>query len=414
MDLDESQRAAVRAGVEGLEAAGQTAKLNGPAGTGKTTIIREVMRSGAGEGAVVLAPTNKATHVLRSKGIPAQTIHSALYLPRTVALRELRRALLESIAALGEAATTAIERVGLDQQLADVDQAIERAPNGERLQFSLQSPNAVTGHPVIVDEASMVGSRLYDDLRQSTGRGIVLVGDDAQLPPVRDEPVFHQMAPAATLDTVHRQDAGSPILEIAMAIRRGRQDIAKDVAKDSGCWRLPHEAPPRADALTGIEVVWRNKTRQERNALHREDAGRTHWLEAGDWLVSLRNRGPEYNGSFCQVLPAQRHEYDRVKCGREWKRAPVITLDCDGEVIERPIAFGLDRRPAAPRWCVNPDCGWDYAYSVTCHKAQGSEWDSVTVYDEWGLKAVSQSEQYRPWLYTAITRAREELIWCSL
>ena len=411
MDLDESQRAAVRAGVEGLEAVGQTAKLNGPAGTGKTTIIREVMRSGAGGDAVVLAPTNKAAHVLRAKGIPAQTIHSALYQPRTVALRELKRALEE---ALHSTELDGDEQQRLLHELCDVDQAIDRSPNGERLQFSLQTPNTVTDHPVIVDEASMVGSKLYDDLRQSTGRGIVLVGDDAQLPPVRDEPVFHQMAPAATLDTVHRQDAGSPILEIAMAIRRGRQDIAKDVAKDSGCWRLPHEAPPRADALTGIEVVWRNKTRQERNALHREDAGRTHWLEAGDWLVSLRNRGPEFNGSFCRVLPVEEQEWDRVKCGREWKRAPVIRLDCDGEVIERPIAFGLDRRPAAPRWCVNPDCGWDYAYSVTCHKAQGSEWDSVTVYDEWGLKAVSQSEQYRPWLYTAITRAREELIWCSL
>ena len=75
MDLDESQRAAISAGVRvprRLEP--RRTKINGPAGTGKTTIIREVLASGVGDGAVVLAPTNKAAHVLRGKGIPAQTI----------------------------------------------------------------------------------------------------------------------------------------------------------------------------------------------------------------------------------------------------------------------------------------------------------------------------------------------------
>ena len=53
-----------------------------------------------------------------------------------------------------------------------------------------------------------------------------------------------------------------------------------------------------------------------------------------------------------------------------------------------------------------PVCRFEFAYAVTCHKAQGSEFDFVIVFDEsW----VFGEEQAR-WLYTAITRAKEKLI----
>ena len=49
-------------------------------------------------------------------------------------------------------------------------------------------------------------------------------------------------------------------------------------------------------------------------------------------------------------------------------------------------------------------CRFEFAYAVTCHKAQGSEYDNVVVVDESGL-----FENGREWLYTAITRARKKL-----
>ena len=321
MDLDESQRAAISAGVRGLDVWAETTKINGPAGTGKTTIIREVLASGVGDGAVVLAPTNKAAHVLRSKGIPAQTIHSALYLPRSVALREARKAIQE---ALTTDDLSADERTRLLDQLRDVETELEATPRGERLTFSLRTPNTVTDSPVIVDEASMVGGALYRDLRESTDCGIVLVGDDAQLPPVKDEAVFHGFEAAATLETVHRQDADSPILAIATLIRQDRVNDALGLAAESGVLQPMHRAPARADVQREIEICWRNVTRCNRNTWHRSEQARAHWLERGDWLISLRNRGPEFNGSFCRVLPALEHEFDRVKVnGAGWKRAPV-------------------------------------------------------------------------------------------
>ncbi|MBQ8283560.1 MAG: ATP-binding domain-containing protein [Clostridia bacterium] len=53
-----------------------------------------------------------------------------------------------------------------------------------------------------------------------------------------------------------------------------------------------------------------------------------------------------------------------------------------------------------------PICRFEFAYAVTCHKAQGSEFDFVIVFDEsWAF-----GEEKSRWLYTAITRAREKLL----
>ena len=53
-----------------------------------------------------------------------------------------------------------------------------------------------------------------------------------------------------------------------------------------------------------------------------------------------------------------------------------------------------------------PICRFEFAYAVTCHKAQGSEFDFVIIFDEsWAF----EEERHR-WLYTAITRAKEKLL----
>ena len=49
---------------------------------------------------------------------------------------------------------------------------------------------------------------------------------------------------------------------------------------------------------------------------------------------------------------------------------------------------------------------FDYGYAITAHKAQGSEYDKVLVFEEdfpWG-------DEHKRWLYTAVTRAKQKLI----
>lgn len=49
-----------------------------------------------------------------------------------------------------------------------------------------------------------------------------------------------------------------------------------------------------------------------------------------------------------------------------------------------------------------------YAYALTCHKSQGGQWDAVFV-DQGYLPDERLNTEYLRWLYTAVTRARQEL-----
>jgi exodeoxyribonuclease-5 len=48
---------------------------------------------------------------------------------------------------------------------------------------------------------------------------------------------------------------------------------------------------------------------------------------------------------------------------------------------------------------------FDYGYAITVHASQGSEWDHVVVCDDW------EGRDRLQWLYTAVTRAKQKLIW---
>jgi exodeoxyribonuclease-5 len=75
----------------------------------------------------------------------------------------------------------------------------------------------------------------------------------------------------------------------------------------------------------------------------------------------------------------------------------------DGTVVHE-YNYGVLRRLKVV--AEEPICRFEFAYAVTCHKAQGSEFDFVIVFDEgWVF-----GEERDRWLYTAITRAKEKLL----
>jgi hypothetical protein len=79
-----------------------------------------------------------------------------------------------------------------------------------------------------------------------------------------------------------------------------------------------------------------------------------------------------------------------------------VTL-ANGTVVHENNYELLRRFKAASE---EPICRFEFAYAVTCHKAQGSEFDFVIVFDEgWAF-----GEERARWLYTAITRAKEKLL----
>jgi exodeoxyribonuclease-5 len=83
----------------------------------------------------------------------------------------------------------------------------------------------------------------------------------------------------------------------------------------------------------------------------------------------------------------------------EGKVNPYLRYATDVFGQEKPDLMSLDLRN------VNP---FDYAYCVTCHKAQGDEWDHVLV-----IEQRCKNWEHKRWAYTAASRAKEKLTWIA-
>lgn len=333
-------------------------RLFGYAGTGKTTLARHVAQSASGK-VLFAAFTGKAALVMRSKGCErASTIHSLIYRPRD---------------------------------------------NGEEIpSFDLwdEAP-ASKAALIVIDECSMVDAELGRDL-MSFGVPLLVLGDPAQLPPIQGGGFFTEAEPDVMLTEVHRQARENPIIRLSMDIRTGR-------TISPGCYGetqiVTREALDGARVIGADQVlVGRNATRRAYNARIRLRRGFQDPLPtADDKLVCLRNnkRKGLFNGSLWSVKerPTDRRDVIKMRlqpdagfAGRGVKVSVRSECFTGGiEILEWPQRKPFDE--------------FDYGYVLTVHKAQGSQWDDVVLFDE--SDAFQESRQR--WLYTGITRAAKRL-----
>ncbi len=188
--------------------------LGGYAGTGKTTLMHHFINSLQRE-PTCLAPTGKAASVLQKRlhNATVSTIHSALYKPITPNIDALLKLeiQLEIKKKLGEA---------VDKVLEDIREEKRRLMEQD-IKFGDNENKAILpGSLVIVDEASMVTNRMFDDLSKLNAK-VLFVGDPGQLPPVKDSGYFTYTRPDAMLRSVQRQALDNPIIELSMKVRNG-------------------------------------------------------------------------------------------------------------------------------------------------------------------------------------------------
>lgn len=367
----------------------QVFRLFGYAGTGKTTLAQEIAANAGGR-VMFAAYTGKAANVLRERGCDeATTIHRLIYLPSDRSKVHLRT-LQQDLAKVPEGNTE--KRNELLARIREEEQRLQQPA------FSLNPDSEIRAASlVIIDECSMVDQRLGEDLL-SFDVPVLVLGDPAQLPPVRGAGFFTSQKPDYTLTEIHRQARDNPIIDLATRIRTGSPIQAGRYGESA----VLDDRPDPDQVLRADQVlVGRNKTRRQCNTKMRRLLGYGESLpEPGDKLVCLRNNHELglLNGTLWSVRQAAALDDDKVMLG--------LVDDQGTEVSTTAHAHHFQGRDEdLPYWMKKEAEEFDYGYALTTHKAQGSQWDDVLVFDEsrcFGSNA-------RNWLYTAVTRAAERV-----
>ncbi|MCT4682981.1 MAG: AAA family ATPase [Roseicyclus sp.] len=429
----------------------------GKAGSGKTLLLAELVRALQGAGvdiisgdwegrrrkdrrtAAVLAPTNKAASVLRSRGVPATTIHRILYTP--VYDPEFEK-VAEWLAGNGDRPEIeALTDAAMDRAKA-VYETTKSVP-AALASAGLRGSDFITGwkrreDPLdigLIDESSMLDDRQFDDLREIFPF-LVLFGDPAQLAPVNQsgQMVFDKVDRANRLDLarIHRQDADNPILDLAHALsdpelsferfERMIEDAARRDDRVVVAPRVDSDLMARSPVL-----VWRNATRIRLITAFRgahgapEDA-----LIAGEPLIcdgielplkhrkrriDLEARGLIKGAPAIYLGPGSRPGFSRLHViGAESPRFSAASI----VKIEKPD----EEEPFIP-YAARMGAAFLHGAAVTIHKAQGSQWPAVQVFapDLYAASRAGRMEAgqalWKRLAYVAITRAEERLIWVT-
>lgn len=393
--------------------------ITGPAGCGKSTILAAAAEQDFNS--VVLCPTNKAATVLRRKGIlRAATIHSALYSPAEV--QNLRQDASGKI-------VYQLDESG--NPLLDIHNQPIPETTGAGVTFNLREDNLDSLPPkAYVDESSMLQEDLLKDLA-ATFKSVVLIGDKFQLPPVKSRDVFALHPPAAELVTVHRQALENPILRYANEIRLKKKFVDPELDGH----RLNRCSYSNKRLFTSLvdnsvqAICFSNRLRHTLNEKIRAAKGLPHnTLKKGETIVCTANVRITPPGEQRSVLKFFNGEIltlaeDAPDAASFY--SPVL-LKFEGGKQQRSWPFWLPdfwNERESTRWenkilmlrGTNQLWGHpmaaDYSYTLTAHKAQGSEWPNVAVFDQRStlLRALGDTMALR-WLYTALTRAQERCL----
>lgn len=363
-------------------------RLFGYAGTGKTQLIKEIawrVQNGEGcsRGEVVFAAyTGKAAAVMRSKGcVGAGTLHSLIYRPK-------------------------MDRV-----------------TGKIKGFSKNEESPLRyASLLIVDEVSMVNEDMAMDILEY-GVPILVVGDPFQLKPVKGEGYFVRGRADVMLTKIERVAEENPLIWLSMRIR-AKKKIKPGLYGETRVWapgtRVDDEHVANADQiLVGIHRTRHSLNRKYR-MLHGFFDQDSEFPVKGERLLCNKNNkdtgvlnGTQWHCSAPKIKPIKRLRDPRKPAlgyettnlqGLYFKARSLDLFNADGDplVVDTVCSqHHFDQNLPEPPWQdIRGTDTWTFAYAMTGHSAQGSQWDRTLIIDESDVFADQKWEH----LYTQLTR----------
>lgn len=405
--------------------------LSGYAGVGKTFLINQIIDDlGLLPQQVAYGtPTGKAASVLIQKGRDAATIHRLIYTP--------------------------------------VDEEYETKVGGDvikshRVKF-VKKDSIPNYKLIILDEVSMVDETMMKDLI-SFAIPILATGDPGQLPPIQGRnPLMEN--PDYFLTEIVRQAEGDPIVKLATQVRNGEGirygNYGSVLVLDKSTLPQPmlQSLLLKADQI----ICGTNSTRIHLNNEVRRYRGidilKDKYPMDGEKVICTVNNWEVYldemqnynlvNGTIGVVSDVDvqdkilnigtlsfkadfladenpvseilfdsgiflndeytfdMHQKALVLPNNKYRLKKYFSKKGENESHEdfqkRIRQMIIDSKESLDEQQINR---FDYAYAISCHKAQGSEFDKVVVFDESHIFGESSEK----WLYTAITRAKKKLV----
>lgn len=380
MELSEDQRRAVSCVLAWLKDPEPTMSLGGYAGTGKTTVIGQILSALGRDNVAVCAFTGKAASVLRAKDVDACTMHRLIYQPQTYCEKCEIVVDDEDDAGCPKCAAEMAETNVVEDPSAHLIVRFSRVP-------------LIEAKLVIVDEASMLNQALVHDI-ESFGVKILYVGDHGQLEPIGDDPGI-MADPTIRLEQIHRQAEGSSVIQFAHLVRNGAHPATWTKGGDVEV-RMGLE---RADIASYDAILCGyNRTRVAVNNRVREVRGFSGIPGDGERLICLQNDSElgMFNGMLATVKRLRESSEDFL----------VLDLEDDAGnlYLKVPVLRSQFGQPQRPDRRVRGLGVFDFGYAMTVHKAQGSEWPRVAV-----LEQIAPTWNAARWRYTAATRASQTL-----
>lgn len=394
MELNKKQKEGLELAVARYINKEKITVIAGYAGTGKSTLVKFIISAlekydvDPEEDVVYTSFTGKATQVLQKKGNKnVKTLHKLLYdfYPRS---------------------------------------------NGT---FFKKPVDYIGYKIVIVDECSMVPKELFNQLLKYPVH-IICLGDPGQLPPVDKNDDNELLTnPHIFLDEIMRQEEQSEIIQLTMKIRAGEE---LKTFKGKEVQILEYKDLTSGMLLWADQVICStNTTRVELNQKIRDLLSKNGNPQDGDKIICLRNYwdifsnnlSPLVNGTIGYLKNTKELNIPIPKYITNDRLKSIDTINCDFASDDNISIYSnllidkkmiLENEPTLNfkesfKMSKNEELkdlvplSFTYAYAITCHKSQGSEWDNVLVIEE---SFPFDKDEHIKWLYTACTRAAKKLV----
>ena len=366
----------------------QVIEVSGAAGTGKTTLIKYFIDrlELKMENVLFVAFMGKAAVQMARTGLPAKTIHSAIY------------DYVESIA-------------------RDEDGKMIIKANGKPKiihRFELKDHLSKKIKLIVVDEGSMVDPNIGRDLL-SFNIPVVVLGDLNQLPPVFGDPFFLK-EPDIILKQIMRQAENDPIVWLANQVLDGNE-LKPGVYGNSAVIRKSDITDfnlKKADMI----ITGTNKLRYNINQYMRESIKGIKKLEyphVNEKVICKKNNWGQSIGDNIYLMNGLTGFVDTIYRESYNKKSMKMDFRPDfSKKIFRGIEFDYKHMYSVPGTTNETDSNpynflydkFEYGYVITTHSSQGSSWENVLYFHEPFLSG----DDNKKLLYTGITRASKSIV----